>query len=459
MGNSNITMIVTSCNRHDLLKTTLLSFLNTTDILPQETIIIEDGDLAAPDWLRDAPFCNLNARWLSNGVRQGQIFSIDRAYREVKTDYIFHCEDDWKFLEWNFMRKSKAILDAHPEVLMVSLRGDTGWHPLVSDPRYPYKFAEPYWRGGWGGLAFNPGLRRLKDYQRIGSSYGRHVSYGTSGLGHEMMLSKMHLDMGYVIADLNFPYITHIGGTRSRAIEPLPKLHKILIAIPVCHKFDYTQWESSDSPLYDASKAWAGRPYGTDIHISGENNRIAALRDTWLKDIEPFKSHVDYRLFYGEPHSRPALADEVYLTCPDDYASLPLKTIEICKWAVDQGYDYIFKADDDSYVWVERLIAELLANRFEYAGHECAGVCTGGPGYWLSKRAMQIVARYHPKHWAEDVSVYQALYDAGLRAFNLPDHHAGGPSHWFDIDKIPAGAACIHALQPATMRELYRREH
>src|SRR5262249_761866 len=154
------------------------------------------------------------------------------------------------------------------------------------------------------------------------------------GLGHEQKWSKMHLDAGYRIAVLP-NHCHHIGGGVSRAIEPLPPMPRLLIAIPVCHKMDYTRWESAESPHFDQNKAWNGQAYGIDIHISGENNRVAALRDTWLKDIAPFSEHVDYKLFYGQPHNRPAEADEVYLTCPDDYAALPLKTIEICKWALE----------------------------------------------------------------------------------------------------------------------------
>ena len=32
---------------------------------------------------------------LVNKKRMGQLFSIDKAYSLVTTEYIFHCEDDW----------------------------------------------------------------------------------------------------------------------------------------------------------------------------------------------------------------------------------------------------------------------------------------------------------------------------------------------------------------------------
>jgi hypothetical protein len=461
---SNITLAVTSCGRHDLLKQTLESFCNCTDIPPQQTIIIEDGDIERPDWLNERRFRDLGpVTWISNGLRMGQIYSIDRLYQEITTEFIFHCEDDWLFTEQGFMAPSLEILKKHPEIWSVSLRkNDCNGHPLTNDSRYPFKIHEPYWRGGWGGCHFNPGLRRLSDYKRIGS-YGRHAAYGTHGLGHELQLSKMHLDMGYRIAVLPQIHVVHTGGGRSRAIEPLPALPKVLIAVPACHKFEYSKWESEQSPHFDPAKAYNGQPYGTDIHISGDNPRIDAVRETWFKDIEPFKAHVTGKFFYGEPHPRPALDDEVYLPCGDDYASLPQKTIEICKYALREGYDYVFKCDDDTAVYVDRLVKGLLEHRFDYAGYEHSGVCTGGPGYWLSKRAMKAVSEFKPYHWAEDVSVGHALTQARIRAVMLPGHRPGFSAHWFfnegfDPKKLTPDIVTMHAVQPEIMREWYAHE-
>jgi len=454
---SNITLAVTSCNRHDLLKQTLESFWETAQTTPQETLICEDSDAPKPEWLREAPFCNLNIRWIGNGVRMGQIYSVDRIYQDIKTDYIFHCEDDWLFYQQGFMRQSRQILDQHLEIWTVSLRGsDCNGHPLISDPRFPFKIQEPYWRGPWGGMNFNPSLRRLSDFQRIGSSYGRHAGYGATGLGHEAQLSKMHLDLGYRIAALPGIYCRHIGCGRSRAIEPLPAMPKVLIAIPACYRLDYGKWESERSPHYNP----AHKAYGIDIHISGENNRIEALRETWLRDVEAFKGHVTAKLFYGSPHPRGPLADEVQLSCPDSYEFLPQKTIEICCYALENGYDFVFKADDDSYVWVDRLIRELMENCFDYAGYLNANVCTGGPGYWLSKRAMKVVSAYKPKHWAEDVTVGHAMSEANITPVMLPNHHSGFSAHWsfangFDANRLTGKEVCIHAVHPETMKQIY----
>ena len=463
---SNITLVVTSCNRHELLHSTLDSFIrmNCGGAKPDRTIIIEDGPTPMPEWLREnIHYYSSNVgkvEWVQNESRRGQIYSIDRAYSLVKTDYIFHCEDDWDFVRHeNFMQDSKALLEKYPNIIQVSLRGPSGWHQLIDLPKYEgCKIAMPYWRGGWGGISFNPGLRRLSDYKKIGS-YGRHVAYGTMGLSHEIQLSKMMLDAGYVIADLNKIVVTHSGGncsTMKDGIQPLPK---ILIAIPVCHKFSYGKWESGDSPSFDPANAYNGQAYGTGIHISGDNNRVQALRDTWLQDVKQFSSHVDYKLFYGEGGNRAPLDDEVFLQVPDDYAHLPHKTIAICKYAKEHGYDMLVKADDDSFVWVDRLVHEALSLMSDYAGHLNGKVCTGGPGYWLTKRAFTIIADKASanNHWAEDVTVSKALFNNNIQGENLENHYSGRSDHWFDINQVPDNAVCIHALKPETMRELYRR--
>lgn len=457
--NSNISMVVTACMRNDLLQQMLESFFANVDIAPQEILICEDSDSPMPEFLKDTLWRGRGVRWMCNEGRMGQIYTADRLLREIKCDFTFWAEEDWNFdAPANFMLRSKEILRDHPNIIQVSLRGDTGWHPLESGS-YGFKIAKPYWRGVWGGFSFNPGLRRTADLRALGS-FGRHVSYGTHGLGHEAELSKLFLDRGFRIADLGEEIVTHTGGSCSRAVEPLPAMPRVLIAVPVCHKYDYGKWESSDSPHFDQKRAFRGEAYGRDIHISGDGNRIAALRDTWLRDVAAFP-FVDYKLFFGVPHGgRPALEDEIYLNCPDDYEHLPHKTIALCKWAYEHGYEWVFKADDDSFVWVDRLIQELLEHkhRMDYGGYLNGHVCSGGTGYWLSRRAMKLVSEFTPRHWAEDVTVAQCMDIAGIEPFMLTAHCPGFEDHWFNIAKVPANAVCIHAVKPEDMRTLYERE-
>jgi Glycosyl transferase family 2/Galactosyltransferase len=450
-------LLVTSMDRDDLLERTIRSYMKMADIPPREIIICDNGPK------RDMPtflqrYRHLGLRWINEGGNRGQIYSCDRLWHESKYDYACWLEEDWLFTQGDFVQKSFEILDRHPEVVAVTLRGDWN-HPLVSDPRFPgIQIAQPGWKGGWGGFCFNPGLRRKSDYQRIGT-YGKHVGYGTAGLGHEMELSKLYASLGYVLAALPDRCV-HIGGGRSRAANPtdLVSPPKILIAVPACHRLDYGPWESEDSPSFDKKKAWQGRPYGTDIHISGENPRIEAVRNSWFKDVANH-SNLTAKFFYGHGDSD-LLDDEVRLRVPDDYAHLPQKTIAICEWASAHSFDYVMKCDDDTYVWVDRLMIEIMSRPFDFAGHINGNTsCSGGCGYILSKRAMEEVIR-NPisAHWAEDITVGMIMKSANIPPLNLPNHRSGDEHHWFNIEKIPEGTVTIHAVRPEDLIKIHERQ-
>lgn len=131
------------------------------------------------------------------------------------------------------------------------------------------------------------------------------------------------------------------------------------------------------------------------------------VRGTWLRDRD-----ADYRFFVGSGARRTA-ADEVPLEVGDGYADLPMKTKGIARWALLKEYDFIFLCDTDTYVVVPRLLDSGF-ERFDYSGyfHRCVscvstdGYChcvgdkgeqlysyaSGGSGYWLSAKAMSVIA-------------------------------------------------------------------
>lgn len=454
-------LLVTSCDRDDLLVRTITSYMQVVDFSPREIIIFDNGPTRPmPPGLNR--YKHLGLKWINEGSNRGQIYACDRLWQECKNDYAMWMEEDWQFNQGDFLLKSFKILEDHPEVITVTLRGDWN-HPLISDPRFSFQIAQPNWRGCWGGFTFNPGLRRKSDYKKIGS-YGRHVGYGTAGLGHEIQLSTMYSNLGYVLAALPDKCV-HIGGGRSRSVSPVGLVDppKVLIAIPACHKLDYGRWESEQSPSFDRSTAWEGKPYGTDIHISGANPRIQAVRETWLKDVKNHKN-LTAKFFYGQGAARQPLEDEIYLQVPDDYAHLPQKTMAICKWAAANGFDYLLKCDDDSYIYVDRLMTEVMSQPFDFAGHINGGTCSGGCGYWLSRRAINEVNRNNINtHWAEDVTVGMIMKTARIEPINLTTHVPGYSDHWFFPDgfkpeKLTDTLVCAHAVQPEVMREWYAYE-
>lgn len=134
--------------------------------------------------------------------------------------------------------------------------------------------------------------------------------------------------------------------------------------------------------------------------LSCERDRALnqALRETCYRD-SPW-----HRFFVGYEPIEP---DEIRVPCPDDYASLACKTREVARWAIRHGYDSLFKTDADTYVDVERLLAARLDP--PVAGADYVGFFKGergdyakGLGYWLSRRACEIVANL-PLHYSDDV--------------------------------------------------------
>ena len=207
---SNITLVVTSCGRLDLLKHTLESFdrFNTAPV--REVFITEDaGDegvrAVIPAHWKD------HCTFFVNRPKLGQLASIDLAYEQVKTPYIFHCEDDWEFYRPGFVEDSRTILELRPEILQVWLRNyvyDLQVHsPYIrlgarevigGVPCYPLISDKPEWQS----FSLNPGLRRLKEY-RLCAPFAGH--------GGEKALSQRYAELNLTAVTLEGDAVLHTG--------------------------------------------------------------------------------------------------------------------------------------------------------------------------------------------------------------------------------------------------------
>jgi len=171
------------------------------------------------------------------------------------------------------------------------------------------------------------------------------------------------------------------------------------------------------------------------IESCGANRQLhQAQRETWLKDLP---AHVDYRFFVGGLSLASCLGDspwlkqdELWLAVDDSYQSLALKTREICRWAMDANYDFLFKVDTDTLVSTVNLLHSSFMY-YDYLGGHNADVmpvslsncfpepriefASGGAGYWLSRRAFSLVAASQPiQSAAEDVYVAAVLKHLGI---------------------------------------------
>lgn len=431
----NYTLVITSCGRPHLLKQTWAALMATLDQGPRQTIIIEDGDTPRPDWLP-----RHNVKWINNGVRRGQIYSIDRAYDEVQTPYIFHCEDDWGFHEIGYLQQSIDLLERYPNVLQVWLRGvptaadiRDRWtiYRVESDPRYPFHIANYHWEDWRGGFSFNPGLRRLSDYKRIGS-YGRHVGYDSQGCG-ERAIGLLYHRLGFVSAILPKAYTYHIGDESHVDRKANPPAPRILVAIPTADEMDYTEFRAIQQRVY--GRSWEHGMSG--LQFNGPNRRREAVEQTWWKDLAVHKNVVG-KFFTGKE-----------LGCSDKFVDLPEKNRRICRWALENNFDHLFRCDDDTFVYVDRAIRAFLQHDFDYAGSDCGGFAIGGAGIWLSRRSIECVAEgtWEAGEWRDDAFIGAALKSRGIRMETMPGAAGEG--------QLLGPTITEHPVSPERMRELY----
>jgi hypothetical protein len=196
-----ITVAITANGRPELLKRTLDSFYKFNTYKDVKVIIRDDSI----DHI-------------------GQINSIDDLYSKVKTDLFFHCEDDWLFTQSGFIEKSLAILEADPKIITVWLRGlkDTNGHPVdpgsyciwntdLDKKVTDYYLMSTHALGGiWHGFSWNPGLRRMSDYDLI-APFSQFIREGDFAALTECRIGQKYFELGFRAAILPEAYVKHIG--------------------------------------------------------------------------------------------------------------------------------------------------------------------------------------------------------------------------------------------------------
>lgn len=179
--NSDVTVVLTSCNRLDLLKQTLDSFFSHCSYPIKQFILIKDSAKVSFDEVKHCFGNNWHNEItiIINEKPLGQLKSIDKAYANVQTKYVFHCEDDWLFYRSDFIEDSKKILEDNRNIFSVWLR--SYYHDLVdysgSSDIYLgkkqniehivfYKICSK--RDNNQCFSLNPGLRYYKHYPKQG---------------------------------------------------------------------------------------------------------------------------------------------------------------------------------------------------------------------------------------------------------------------------------------------------
>lgn len=112
-----MTVVIVSCHRFHLLELTLNSFFRYNTYVLRQIIIIEDcGGQETQIWdlLPHQAKSKLGFfKIIVNQQKLGQVGSIDRAYSEVVTKYVYHLEDDWlQTSGYGFLEQFVAVLES-----------------------------------------------------------------------------------------------------------------------------------------------------------------------------------------------------------------------------------------------------------------------------------------------------------------------------------------------------------
>ena len=204
-----VSLVITSCGRFDLLERTLDSFFKYNTYPIKKVIITEDSTEGNKLRKLTSKYKDQNFSLIINETRLGQLKSIDRAYKEVDTEYIFHCEDDWEFLKEGFIEKSMEVIEDNPKIAIVGLRPreDCTEIPLLDEPYFSPSGIE-FFEIRDHVFTYNPGLRR-KDVCEL---FGSHEKL--EGKLWEDELCRFYKERGYRMVSFSERYVEHIGHKR-----------------------------------------------------------------------------------------------------------------------------------------------------------------------------------------------------------------------------------------------------
>ncbi len=220
MSQPEVTFVLTSCGRVDLLQQTIESFEKHNTYPIKRGVITEDScDEEVYKQVKELFGDRYDV--MCNAEKKGQIKSIIDAYETIDTDYVFHCEDDWNFFKEGFIEESFAILNSDPKITQVWLRTQENLNrdenfftfgDLQEVDGYGFRTVTPTGDFEWGAFSFNPGIKRMSDYKKL--NYDNCFS--------ELDVNLRYRDAGYrcVIADV--PGVEHLGDDR-RLPDPTRK--------------------------------------------------------------------------------------------------------------------------------------------------------------------------------------------------------------------------------------------
>lgn len=234
---------------------------------------------------------------------------------------------------------------------------------------------------------------------------------------------------------------------------------KVLIAVMTCHRLDYY--------IDDLTQDWLKEQRSTD-----QPTRVNTIRKTWATLVPSVSDPaLTLKFFYGnrlrtqsaKPNQNPRtivatvpdrqpLEDEIFLSCGDQYTQNPAKMKAICKYALDNGYDYIVRCDDDTYFDAVKFFK--LNWQHDYAGSPNGSFVPGGC-MTLSADAMKAIVAAPITNYADDLWIGGVMEQKGMLAFRHPEVQNGFGREYnivpaaFNLSKFASFHSCKPAVQQA----------
>ena len=185
MKATNTTLCLTIGKRPELLRQTLDSLISKIEF--EHVIAINDFN----DEETNTVFRELcpQGQLINLGIQVGHHAAVDYMYSQVKTKYIFHCEDDWFFEHTPDIESYKAYLNQYRRMTCICLRKWSDFHfdekqiaqLKFEDSDFIRTVHMDHMHEQWHGYSFNPHFAQKDLWQSFSGGFSkfkkeRHIS-------------------------------------------------------------------------------------------------------------------------------------------------------------------------------------------------------------------------------------------------------------------------------------------
>jgi glycosyltransferase involved in cell wall biosynthesis len=222
---SDTTTFVLSCDRLEVLRKTINSYIATRDYPTKMVIVDDSGKSEVFDHLVE------NYGGFSDVIcfprNRSQWWAMDFMVSYCDTDYIFYLEDDWELLKSGYLNASKVILEKYREIGVIDISWrtfefqgiDSYDRQLVDGMFYwkkPWKTTDDH--HAWFMWCGSPNLKRRDDLIMLGRVEKWH---------NEWNIDRKFAALGFRGVFLNGEYARHLGDNCSKMEGKRPNDHAV----------------------------------------------------------------------------------------------------------------------------------------------------------------------------------------------------------------------------------------